>query len=336
MTLAQSVLVVAAAAAGGCDRGALGQMGAHVVESDAEAVTGTPVEVATATRRTLLVTVSAPGRTATIEPQNVRAPFAGVLTTMKVQDGDRVAAHQAIGTIVSENSYAALVGARAMMASARTPEQRRDAARALALARQDLVETPLRAPEAGVVVKHGADEGALVAAQENIVSIAALDSFVFIAQIVQTELPRVHAGQAAVVRLSARPSPLHGVVHTILPAGSSKDLSMPVRIDLPAGEAPVAIDLYGTAVITVGERHDALVVPAAAVLRDDVTGVSRVAEVTAGDRARWVEVTPGLAAQGVVEILAPPIAAGQRVIVTGQVGLPDGAPVRPTAAMALP
>ena len=336
MTTSRRALVSLALLASGCARGATASRTKAPGDDDAGAPNpGTPVEVAPVARRTLRVTVSGPGRTATIEQQNVRAPFAGVLETMKVQDGDRVAAHQVIGTVVSENSHAALVGARAMAAAAHTPAARRDAARALALAKRNLVATPLRAPEAGVVVKHTADEGALVTQQEDIVSIAALDSFVFIAEIVQSDLPRIRPGQAAELHLSARRSPLHGVVHVVLPAGSSKDLSTPVRIDLPRREAPIALDLFGTAVITVGEHRDATVVPAAAVLRDDVTGISRVAEVAPGDRARWVEVKPGLAEGGVVEILAPPLAVGQRVIVAGQVGLPEGAPVRPTANLTL-
>jgi len=58
--------------------------------------------------------------------------------------------------------------------------------------------------------------------------------------------------------------------------------------------------------------------------------VARIATVDAGSRARWVVVATGLSDAGRTEILRPPLAPGTRVIVGGQVGLPDGAPVAVT------
>ena len=41
----------------------------------------------------------------------------------------------------------------------------------------------------------------------------------------------------------------------------------------------------------------------------------------------WVEVRTGIASGGMVEITAPKLEPGSEVIVAGQVGLPEGAPV---------
>ena len=76
------------------------------------------------------------------------------------------------------------------------------------------------------------------------------------------------------------------------------------------------------------ERRGALVVPAAAVLRDDVYGTSRVAVVLPDGTARWVQVTLGIEQGDAVEITAPALAVGTPVIVAGQVGLPEGARVQ--------
>jgi multidrug efflux pump subunit AcrA (membrane-fusion protein) len=118
------------------------------------------------------------------------------------------------------------------------------------------------------------------------------------------------------------------VVHAVLPAASSENLSAPVSLDFTGGDAPVEVGLFGTARIVVGVRRDAVVVPAAALLRDDVYGTSRVALVGEDSIAHWVSVTPGLVADARVEIIAPRLAAHSRVIVSGQVGLPEGARVR--------
>jgi multidrug efflux pump subunit AcrA (membrane-fusion protein) len=245
-----------------------------------------------------------------------------------VADGDHVKDGQVVAVVVSQDSEAAQQGAQAMLKTARTPRERSDARRAVELARRGLVRTELRAPEAGVVVAHGADEGSLVADAQDLVSLAATDSFVFRADLAQTDLPRVHPGQRAAVRLASLPSPLQGTVHGILPAASSKDLTAPVRIDFGPSDLPPALGLLATAANTDGEPRDVPVVPAAAVLRDDITGVQRVAVVTDQGRVHWVQVTTGLTDAGKVELTSPEPKQGERLIIQGLVGLPEGAAVQ--------
>lgn len=296
-------------------------------EADDAAAPATPVKIAEVVRTDLSVEVSAPGRTAAIAVQQVRAPFAGTLRALLVVDGDRVRAGQVVARMVSQNSQAALEGAQAMLRAARTPQQRSDAERALVLAQRGLVELALRAPEAGVVVSHGYSAGSLLAANDVIATIATIGSFVFIAELVQDDLPRIHPGQHASITLAARPAPLDGVVHGIIPAASAANLTVPVRIDFRGGAfVPTAIDLFGTARITVGEHRDVLAVPTAAVLRDDISGIERVAVVQAG-RAHWVEVHTGVTQRGLMELRSPSLPAGEHVITMGQVGLPEGARV---------
>src|SRR5438445_7600816 len=115
-------------------------------------------------------------------------------------------------------------------------------------------------------------------------------------------------------------------VHGILPAASANDLTAPVRIDVSSSAFPERLGLFGTAIITVGVRQDVAVVPAQAVLRDDITGLSQVALVSE-EKVLWQPVTTGLAQGGRVEITQPALQPGTQVIVQGQVGLPDGAPV---------
>ncbi|MEO6952667.1 MAG: efflux RND transporter periplasmic adaptor subunit [Polyangia bacterium] len=279
-------------------------------------------------RADLQVLVTGPGLTDALDQQKVRSPFAGTLIDLTVENGDHVRTGQVIGHVVSQNSEAALVGARSMLQAAHTPAQQRDARRAVQLAEQGIVETPLRVPEAGVVVAHGAEEGSLVTTTADILSLAAADSIVFVAKIVQNALPAIHPGQKATLRLAAIKAPILGVVHVVLPAATGNDLTSPVRIDFAPAQVPTAIGLFGTASIVVGEHRAARVVPEAALLRDDISGVTRVATVGADGNAHWVEVTTGLQQDGVVEVVTPSLPDGTRVIVSGQVGLPDGAPVR--------
>ena len=324
----RTALVIFLAAA--CSNRGRETAGAAAAAADSAVVAaGTPVTVASVQRARLALTVSAPGRTEVLRPLRVRAPFTGTLTALRVADGDVVSAGEELGAVVARTSAAAAVGARSMLEAARTDAERADAQRALDLATRSLVQQPLRALEAGVVVSHAANPGDLLNEGDDILTIAPAGSIAFIAQVVQSDLAQVRPGQRAVVDLAAHLAPFAGVVHAILPAASTENLSAPVRIDFTGAAAGVALGLFGTARITVGERPDVPVVPEAAVLRDDVYGTSRVAAVTREGRVHWLTVTTGAREGGRVEILTPLLAPGTTVVVAGQVGLPEGAPVRP-------
>jgi len=299
-------------------------------QADSAGAGATPVTAVEIRNATLSVTVSAPGRTDVLRPLHVRAPFAGALASLSVADGDRVAAGEKMGTVVARASMAALAGARAMLYAATTDAERADAQRALELATRNLVEYPVQAPEAGVVVSHVANAGDLVNDGDDILIIAPAGAVAFIAQVVQSELPRIRPGQSVAVDLAAHATPLVGRVHGVLPAASEENLSAPVRIDFVAGGGAIGTGLFGTARITVGERRQVPVVPEAALLQDDVYGTTQVAVVgpPPDRRAHWVRVTPGVRDAGLVEIVTPPLSPGTLVIVSGQVGLPEGAPVR--------
>ncbi len=298
----------------------------------------TPVHMATVVVGSIAITASGPGRTDALDLQKIRAPYTGVLTLLRVAVGDRVGGGEVVASMVNQQSQAALIGAEAMLGSASTPTQRSDAERALTLARQNLVATQLRAPRAGVVVSRGASQGDLVSEGDSVLTIASAGSIVFVARIAQSDLAKVRVGQPTKVNLPGQLGPVAGVVHGLMPADTSSVMTVPVRIDFRTGiqtaGAPIQTGLFGTAEITVAEHVGVPIVPAAAVLRDDISGISRVALVTPAGLTHWVTVTPGATQGGNVEIRAPTLAAGQRVIVSGQVGLPEGSKVREGATTA--
>ena len=274
--LVLAVVVLAGCRGEGRPRQAAADPAAAEPSDDGAAV---PVIIAAAERKDLPVVVSGPGRTESVENLEVRAPFDGVLLDLLVSDGDHVKRGRVLGWFVSRDSEAAMVGAREMLRSARTPEEHRNAERALTLSERGLVKTALRAPESGAVLSHQADEGARLSANQPVVTIVPVDAIVFVSQVAQVDLSAVRAGQPAVIALAGDPASRQGTVHAVLPGGSATDLTAPVRIDFARDRLPGEINLFGVAHITVGVHAGALVVPKAAVIRDDVTGVSRVAVV---------------------------------------------------------
>jgi len=325
------------AAFSACSRGnsaaSTGDTGAATNDTTAvDSLVSTPVHMTVVERGNIAITVTGPGRTDALDLQKIRAPFTGVLTLLRIAVGDRVGANQVLAAIVNQPSQAALIGAETMLRSASTPAQRSDAERALVLARQNLVATQLRAPRAGVVVSRSASQGDLLNQGDSILTIASAGSIVFVARIAQADLAQVRLGQRANVNLPGQLGVVPGVVHGLLPADTNSVMTVPVRIDfstdLQTAGAPIQTGLFGTVEIVVGERSAVPIVPAAAVLRDDISGISRVALVTPKGLAHWVNVTTGATQGGKVEIKYPALTPGQRVIVSGQVGLPEGSKVR--------
>jgi RND family efflux transporter MFP subunit len=321
LAAASLVLLLAACRGGG---------GSEKAEEPAEAKgtpsAPTPVRIAAAARATLPLAVSAPGHTAALTQQKLRPPFAGTIVALKVVDGDIVSRGQTVGAIVSRESEAALSGARQMQREAATPAERADADRAVALAEKNLVRKPLVASWDGAVVSHAASAGDRVNEDQEILTIADAASIVFLADVGQADLSRIRPGQRVTVALPGSPDPVPGFVHSVLPGANPADFTGPVRVDVQRRSGRMAIGLFGTARILVGERPNATVVPDAAVLRDDVTGESRICLVADG-KAHWVKVSPGVRDSGRTEIVSPPLPEGQPVVVSGLVGLPEGKPV---------
>ncbi|MGH9364227.1 MAG: efflux RND transporter periplasmic adaptor subunit [Thermoanaerobaculia bacterium] len=305
-----------------------GNAGESSPASPLSSTLATPVRVAPVMRATLTETVTGPGRTAALTQLKVRAPFAGTLTELLALDGDTVRPGQILGMIVSRDSEAALSGAREMRSEARSPAEEKDADRAIALAEKTLVRAPLSASAGGRVLSHSAGRGDRVSEGQEILTIEDASSVVFLADLPQGDLPRVRPGQPATLEVGGYAKPILAVVHGLLPSANPTDFTAPVRIDFGPLPTPLPLGLFGTARIAVARHESALVVPDAAVIRDDVTGVTRVARVSQG-RAHWLVVTPGARDRGLTEVSGDGLTDGDTVIVSGQVGLPEGATVTP-------
>ena len=295
-------------------------------ESEAASTAGTPVRVVTVAHATLAQIVSAPGHSVALVQQKVRAPFGGTLLELLVTDGDVVKSGQKVGTLISRDSEAALAGAQEMLRDARAPSEQRDAERAVALAKASAVRAPLIAPAAGMVLSHTASTGDRISEEQEILTIAAAESLVFQADVAQSDFAAIRPGQKVLIDAVGRTAPIAGQVHGVLGAVNAADQTVPVRIDLTPRPSSLPVGLFGTAHVKVAERPDVPVLPRAALLRDDITGVSRVASVTAAGHAHWLDVKTGLIDGDKVEILSPEL-GDVRVIVSGLVGLPEDASV---------
>lgn len=318
--LAASLL--AALAASGCGRGE-----GKGSESDAE---GVPVQVVTLEERSFPDVVTAPGEWQSGSELVIAAPTAGRLEALTVTVGDRVRAGQRVGTLVPRDSWAGLTGAQIMVGEARDAASKRDAQRALALARRYMVRVPLTVSQAGLVLRRSSEPGAEVAEAAEIVAVAPWNTVVFEAHVPVANATRVHTGESAII-LDPNEAPRAGRVQRVLPMAADADQTTLVWLSPGSLTPSPVLERFGTASITVGPPRRSLAAPDSAVVEDDLTGEKRLAVVDAAGHLSWKAVTLGLAEGHWRAVSGPGLAPGMRIVTEGQRGLPAGTRVKPAS-----
>lgn len=200
------------------------------------------------------------------------------------------------------------------------------AARAETAARLD--QTEVRAPVAGLVSSRTVVKGQIVAAGAELFRIVRDGRLELNAEITETELGLVRAGQSAQVS-SAEAGTVPGAVRLVTPQVDPETRLALARIALPLRTA-FRPGMFARARIDVGAQP-ALTVPQPAVLyREDKAGVFVI---DANQRVHFRPVATGARSGGRVEI-ASGLQAGERVAVQGAGFLADGDRVRVAAAAA--
>lgn len=306
--------------AGGCARG-----GAEGDDAGAGAPV-VPVRVAALAEREFRPATTAPGQWRAANELVAAAPFAAYVDSVRVEVGDAVKRGAVLATLTTRESRAAVLGARQLVAAASDPATREQARRALAQAERDLVHVPLLATAGGTVVRRSATNGSEVTEGSEVVALVAADALIFEAHVPAADAAHVSAGDAVHVEMEDG-TVLDARVRRALPQTSAADQAALVWL-APARPAPAAwLNRFGTAHLAVGAPHTAIGVPDSAIVSDDLTGVLRLAIIDAHAVARWRDVRLGLASGGWHELLAPALAAGTRVVISGQRGLPDSTKV---------
>lgn len=206
-----------------------------------------------------------------------------------------------------KEAAAALTQARSATASAQSL-----ASRAVVRARFD-----------GVVAKRSHNPGDMVEPTDPILRVLDPARLQVVASVSIADLSRIETGQQARVAMPGGGPPAAAHVLTrpaaVEPGGATADvrIAFDSRTRLAAG-TPVQVEI-------VAERHTgALGVPATAIVREGDAAYAFVAGADGKAHRRAIEL--GLTTPGEVEILRG-VKAGDKVIVEGQHGLPDGAVV---------
>ena len=222
-----------------------------------------------------------------------------------------------------------LIGARRAEGDAGGPLTR------AALARLDLLSVPpevslrtmrgdkapathvISAPGSGIVVERAVNPGQMVRAGDRLFRLAGLSTVWIEAQVVEQDLPFVHPGSRATVRVTYGPErSIDGTVALVLPQVQEETRSAIARIVLPNPDGTLRPGMFVDVRFATQVSASSVLVPDLAVLR---SGEHTTVFVDRGNGSfEPREVSLGLRSQGNLYQVLGGLAVGERVVTSGQ------------------
>jgi len=317
-----------------------------------EGPTSVAVSTVAVKRQPVERTITVVGSFVPVSRVAVAAQEEGVVTAVRVREGDRVRAGEVVVELDDRELLAELDEARANLEEAASILQRAqrlhetglasaqelDAAVArqrVSAARADALETRrsftrIVSPVAGVVTARLVEVGDLASPRAPLLDLASGQGLLLRVPVSELDVVRLHAGDTALVSVDALPElEVVGRIERIFPAADA--VSRQVTVELKVDETPLGVR-YGflaRAHLVVERLPDALLVPEA-VLQRGAQGEPFVWVVDQGT-ARMREVTVGLRFEGEA-VVSSGLAEGELVVTEGIARLSEGTLVEVTSS----
>lgn len=308
-----------------------------------------PVALAAVTRGT--VTAGWTG-TATLQARDdalVAARVGGEIAEVLVDVGDRVAAGDSLARLDSERLQLEAQRAEAIYRQRRAEAERserllarnlvavdaheqavadmRTAKAEYELAALTVREATIRAPFAGEIAERHVTRGNTIAAGETAFRIVAVDALEATVAVPERELGPLRTGQPAALRADALPdTEFTAEVARIAPVVAADSGTVAVTLRVQDESGLLRAGMFVRVRVVHDRREDVLLVPEAAVQRDDGADYLFTAERN-GDgelRARRTRIEAGYREGGFIEV-RDGVGDGARVVTGGSTGLRDGA-----------
>ena len=180
------------------------------------------------------------------------------------------------------------------------------------------------APMSGTLVTMNAVENAFVSNTMPVAVIQGADAMKITVSVAETLVAKIAAGDEAEVYVSAVDQRFTAVVRSVEQAAGQQTRLYTVTLEVPPEAAGLRSGMSAEVTFRTDVVPDTVVVPSQAVLTSG--GVNYV-YIVENDTARYVEVTTGLAGDGVTEIVSG-LDGGEALVTVGQSYLADGDAVR--------
>ncbi len=197
---------------------------------------------------------------------------------------------------------------------------------AVSMARKNVEDTVLRAPEAGVVARRQVEAGANAAPGVPVMTLVRTQTLLATASVPEKEVGRCKVGQKAKVAVPALGTTVEGTIREIAVLANPLTRSYDVKVAVPNDAGELRAGMVAEIHVDVAGEASSLVVPPVAV-RVDEAGKPCVFVVTSDLRARRRPVTlTGYV--GELAAIGSGVAEGEEVVVSGTPMLADGMVVR--------
>jgi RND family efflux transporter MFP subunit len=187
--------------------------------------------------------------------------------------------------------------------------------------RINLANTVISSPVNGFVAKRYTDAGAYASQNAPVVDLVDISTVRLIANVVEKDMRRVGAGDAARVEVDAFPGEtFNGRIARVAPVLDPSTRTAQIEIEIVNKNHRLKPGMYARVSLTIEQRANALVVPANAIVdREGQRGVF----LAQNNTASWRPVEVGIEDATKVEILRG-VSEGDRVITTGAAALQNG------------
>ena len=188
-----------------------------------------------------------------------------------------------------------------------------------------LSDTKLYAPMSGIITAKAIERGAMAAPGVPAFTIIKTDQVYARVTVPESDIGKVTRGQQAKVYVATLNETLTGKITIINPQADPATKSYTVKVQLKNPAGKLLPGMLAQTSIATGKSVDAITIPAAAVIRDadDITYVY----VAGNDQKVTRKRITASGVQGSDVIISDGLKQGDKVVVTGQTRLKDGAPV---------
>jgi membrane fusion protein, heavy metal efflux system len=177
-------------------------------------------------------------------------------------------------------------------------------------------EAPVKAPISGLVVEQNVAVGQLIQpGSTQCFMLSDVNTVWVLVNVYQKDLPYVHVGDQVTIQTDAYPDAFHGRISYVAASLDPNTRTLQARIETNNPGGKLKKDMYVTATVNAGEIKNAVVLPDAAVLRDNENQPFVFTE-TADHQFGRHPVTLGDSVNGQTEITSG-LRAGDRVVGNG-------------------
>lgn len=321
-------------------------------------VQGFPVTTGTAEKMNVEQVVSIKGTVEGSETAKISSAVSYEVSTINVAVGDKVSKGQILATLDADSIQAEYSKNQKQLEQSKFQY---DAAQSLfaegAISQEDLLkakttyendsitvssfrgleQTQIKSPINGTVTRVNTSLGRAANDTENkeaMFVIEDLDKLQMKVKISEYDISKIALGQSVVITAEVMgEESVSGVVSKISPTGekkddSSKEMVVPVTIDVTKGNDKLIAGVSATAKILIEKKENVLTVPIDAILENSDTGKSDVM-VVHGTKVKKVPVELGTEGNFEIEITSGKLKAGDLVVLSPTPDITDGMEVTP-------